>query len=67
MVLRSRPFPCWQDPARMVALWRHWVFADAFPMTPSGKIQKYKLQEHFAHHQPAGTGRRGIRNQIRRR
>jgi acyl-CoA synthetase (AMP-forming)/AMP-acid ligase II len=25
----------------------HWVFADAFPMTPSGKIQKYKLRESF--------------------
>jgi len=31
----------------------HWVFVDAFPMTPSGKIQKYKLQETFAEHQPA--------------
>ena len=26
---------------------RHWVFVDAFPMTPSGKIQKYKLRESF--------------------
>jgi acyl-CoA synthetase (AMP-forming)/AMP-acid ligase II len=25
----------------------HWVFVDAFPMTPSGKIQKYKLRESF--------------------
>ena len=24
---------------------RHWVFVDAFPVTPSGKIQKYKLRE----------------------
>jgi acyl-CoA synthetase (AMP-forming)/AMP-acid ligase II len=31
----------------------HWVFVDAFPMTPSGKIQKYKLRESFAQHQPA--------------
>ena len=31
----------------------HWVFVDAFPMTPSGKIQKYKLREEFARHQPA--------------
>ncbi len=32
----------------------HWVFVDGFPMTPSGKIQKFKLQEDFArHHQPA--------------
>lgn len=23
----------------------HWVFVDAFPMTPSGKIQKYRLRE----------------------
>ena len=23
----------------------HWVFVDAFPTTPSGKIQKYKLRE----------------------
>jgi fatty-acyl-CoA synthase len=30
----------------------HWVFTDAFPMTPSGKIQKYKLRESFAGHQP---------------
>jgi fatty-acyl-CoA synthase len=26
---------------------RHWVVVDAFPMTPSGKIQKYKLRESF--------------------
>jgi acyl-CoA synthetase (AMP-forming)/AMP-acid ligase II len=26
---------------------RHWVFVDTFPMTPSGKIQKYKLRESF--------------------
>jgi fatty-acyl-CoA synthase len=26
---------------------RHWVFVDAFPTTPSGKIQKYKLRESF--------------------
>jgi fatty-acyl-CoA synthase len=30
----------------------HWVFVDAFPMTPSGKIQKYKLRESFS----AGPG-----------
>jgi fatty-acyl-CoA synthase len=30
----------------------HWVFTDAFPMTPSGKIQKYKLRESFTQHQP---------------
>jgi fatty-acyl-CoA synthase len=27
----------------------HWVFIDAFPTTPSGKIQKYKLRESFTH------------------
>ena len=26
----------------------HWVFVDAFPLTPSGKIQKFKLRESFA-------------------
>ncbi len=26
---------------------QHWVFVDAFPMTPSGKIQKFKLRESF--------------------
>ena len=31
----------------------HWVFVDAFPMTPSGKIQKYKLRESFTPDQPA--------------
>ncbi len=31
----------------------HWVFVDALPMTASGKIQKYKLQETFADHLPA--------------
>ena len=30
----------------------HWVFVDAFPMTPSGKIQKYKLRESFTPDQP---------------
>jgi fatty-acyl-CoA synthase len=31
---------------------QHWVFVDAFPMTPSGKIQKYKLRESFTADQP---------------
>jgi fatty-acyl-CoA synthase len=31
---------------------RHWVFVDAFPMTPSGKIQKFKLRESFAEPPP---------------
>jgi fatty-acyl-CoA synthase len=26
---------------------RHWVFVDAFPLTPSGKVQKFVLQEQF--------------------
>jgi fatty-acyl-CoA synthase len=29
----------------------HWVFLDAFPMTASGKIQKYKLRESFTEDQ----------------
>ncbi len=32
---------------------RHWVFVDAFPMTPFGKIQKFKLRESFSPDQPA--------------
>jgi len=32
---------------------QHWVFVDAFPMTPSGKIQKFKLRESFNADQPA--------------
>jgi fatty-acyl-CoA synthase len=30
----------------------HWVFVDTFPMTPSGKIQKFKLRESLAGDQP---------------
>ncbi len=26
---------------------RHWVFVDAFPLTPSGKVQKFILREQF--------------------
>jgi len=29
----------------------HWVFVDAFPMTPSGKIQKLRLRESFTANQ----------------
>jgi len=29
-----------------------WEFVGAFPMTPSGKIQKFKLRESLAGHQP---------------
>ena len=36
----------------------HWVFVDGFPMTPSGKIQKFKLQEDFAR-QPTTAGPAG--------
>jgi len=31
----------------------YWEFVDAFPMTPSGKIQKFKLRETFTKPQPA--------------
>ncbi len=31
----------------------HWIFIEAFPMTPSGKIQKFKLQEDFTARQGA--------------
>ncbi len=30
----------------------HWVFVDEFPLTPSGKIQKFRLQEMFAARSP---------------
>ena len=30
----------------------HWVFVDAFPLTPSGKIQKFRLQQEFAAQHP---------------
>jgi acyl-CoA synthetase (AMP-forming)/AMP-acid ligase II len=26
---------------------RHWVFVEAFPLTPSGKVQKFVLREQF--------------------
>jgi len=26
---------------------RHWAFVDGFPVTPSGKVQKFVLQEQF--------------------
>jgi acyl-CoA synthetase (AMP-forming)/AMP-acid ligase II len=26
---------------------RHWVFTDAFPLTASGKVQKFVLREQF--------------------
>ena len=32
---------------------QHWMFVEAFPLTPSGKIQKFKLLETFAQRQPA--------------
>jgi fatty-acyl-CoA synthase len=31
---------------------RHWVFTDTFPLTPSGKVQKFLLREQFT----AGAG-----------
>jgi acyl-CoA synthetase (AMP-forming)/AMP-acid ligase II len=30
-----------------------WEFVEAFPVTPSGKIRKFKLRESLAGHQPA--------------
>jgi acyl-CoA synthetase (AMP-forming)/AMP-acid ligase II len=30
----------------------YWIFTDAFPMTPSGKIQKFRLRESFTANQP---------------
>jgi fatty-acyl-CoA synthase len=32
----------------------HWVFVDEFPLTPSGKIQKFRLQQDFAERDAAG-------------
>jgi fatty-acyl-CoA synthase len=26
---------------------KHWVFVEAFPLTPSGKVQKFVLREQF--------------------
>jgi acyl-CoA synthetase (AMP-forming)/AMP-acid ligase II len=43
---------------------RHWVFVNAFPLTPSGKVQKFALREQFtsgatqaAHPRHAGSAR----------
>ena len=33
--------------ARAVQGAAHWVFVDAFPLTGSGKVQKYKLRDSF--------------------
>ena len=30
---------------------KHWVALDAFPLTASGKIQKYKLRDQWAAHE----------------
>jgi acyl-CoA synthetase (AMP-forming)/AMP-acid ligase II len=30
----------------------HWVFTDAFPLTPSGKVQKFVLREQFTGQAP---------------
>jgi acyl-CoA synthetase (AMP-forming)/AMP-acid ligase II len=38
---------------------RHWIVVDAFPLTPSGKVQKYVLRERFlatGQAPPAGGG-----------
>ncbi len=34
---------------------QHWVFVDTFPLTASGKIQKFKRREGFVT-SPAGPG-----------
>ena len=34
---------------------RHWVFVDAFPLTPSGKVQKFVLREQFTSGTTAAT------------
>jgi fatty-acyl-CoA synthase len=34
---------------------QRWEFLDAFPLTPSGKIQKFKLRERLSSPSPAGT------------
>ena len=34
----------------------HWVFVDAFPLTPSGKIQKFVLRERFVAERAADVG-----------
>jgi acyl-CoA synthetase (AMP-forming)/AMP-acid ligase II len=34
---------------------RHWVFTDTFPLTPSGKVQKFVLREQFASGTAPGT------------
>jgi len=34
---------------------RHWSVVDAFPLTPSGKVQKYVLREQFMRRDEAGT------------
>jgi fatty acid CoA ligase FadD9 len=36
---------------------RHWIVLDEFPLTPSGKVQKYVLRERFLATAAAGTAR----------
>ena len=36
---------------------RHWVFTDAFPLTASGKVQKFVLREQFVFRYLGGGGR----------
>jgi fatty-acyl-CoA synthase len=35
---------------------RHWIFVDAFPLTASGKVQKFVLREQLGTGDQAGTG-----------
>jgi fatty-acyl-CoA synthase len=37
---------------------RHWRFVDAFPQTPSGKVQKFVLREHFLRESTARASER---------
>jgi fatty-acyl-CoA synthase len=33
---------------------QHWMFVEAFPLTPSGKIQKFVLRDRFVREQTSG-------------
>lgn len=41
----------------------HWVFVDAMPLTPSGKIQKFVLRERFLAERPAPSAQ-GAQGQV---
>ena len=51
-----RPMSCARSAGSSLAPYKtplHWVFVEAFPLTPSGKIQKFRLQEDFARRSPS--------------